>query len=268
MDIRKIYDKEKLTEDLKNMGIRPEDALMVHSSMKSIGQVEGGADTVVDTFMEYLGKDGLLMMPSHTWKQMSDIYNVFDPETEPGCVGIIPNIFRERKEVVRSLHPTHSIVAYGKGADEYIRGEEKLTTPCAPGGCWDRLRNVNAKILLIGVTHARNTFIHGIEEVFDVPERFTKEPVEFKIKMPDGTLKPVSMYRHYNVHTAHISESFDKMLSGYEKTGAAKKVRFGDAECILCDAVKLFEVTARILKHQRNCFIECEHEIPEEWYME
>ena len=260
------YDKEQLKKDLQNMGLKPTDALMVHSSMKSIGAVNGGADVVVDAFMEYLS-EGLLMMPTHTWKQMSEEYNVFDPKTEPGCVGIIPNIFKDREGVVRSLHPTHSIAAYGKNAVEYIKGEEELTTPCAPGGCWDRLRAVNAKILLVGVTHARNTFIHAVEEVFDVPERFTERPVDFKVKMPDGTLKDVSMYRHYNVHTAHISESFDKMLEGYEATGVAKKVRLGDAECILCDAVRMFEVTGRILKHHKNCFIECES-IPKDWYME
>jgi len=266
VELQKIYDKEQLKACLKEMGLEPTDALMVHSSMKSIGAVDGGADTVVDAFMEYLS-EGLLMMPVHTWKQMSEEYNVFDPETEPGCVGIIPNIFRLREGVVRSLHPTHSIAACGKGAAEYIQGEENLTTPCAPGGCWDRLRAVNAKILLVGVTHARNTFIHSIEEVFDVPERFTEKPVEFKIRMQDGTLKTVSMYRHYNVHTAHISESFDKMLEGYDVTGAAKRVKLGDAECILCDAVKLFDVTGRILEHEKNCFIERES-IPKEWYME
>ncbi len=266
MDMQQNYTKEQLKKDLRKMGIKPTDALMVHSSMKSIGPVEGGADTVVDAFMEYLA-EGLLMMPTHTWKQMSTEYNVFDPKTEPACVGIIPNIFRTRQGVVRSLHPTHSVAAYGAGAAEYIRGEDDLTTPCSPGGCWDRLRDVNAKILLVGVTHARNTFIHSVEEVFDVPERFSEKPTEFQIKMPDGTLKAVSMYRHYNRHTAHISESFDKMLEGYETTGAAKKVKLGDAQCILCDAVKMFEVTGRILGREKNCFIERES-IPKEWYRE
>lgn len=260
-----MYRKEDLKKDLQEMGLKPTDALMVHSSMKSIGPVEGGADTVVDALMEFFA-EGLVMVPTHTWKQMSVEYNVFDPAVEPACVGIIPNIFRTRAGVVRSLHPTHSIAAYGIGAAEYVQGEEKLTTPCAPGGCWDRLREINAKILLVGVTHARNTFIHSVEEVFDVPERFTEESTAFQIKMPDGSLKQVEMYRHFNRHTAHISESFDKMLDGYFQTGAAKRTKLGDAECILCDAVKMFEVTGRILKQEINCFIDCET-IPAEWYL-
>lgn len=258
------YTKEDLMQYLSEMGFDGTESIMVHSSMKSIGAVEGGADTVVDAFMEYFA-EGLFMTPTHTWKQMSAEYSVFHPATEPACVGIISNIFMKRPGVVRSLHPTHSIAAFGKDAAEYIKGEENVTTPCAVGGCWERLRERNAKILLIGVTHARNTFIHAIEEVYDVPERLTEKPVDFKIVMPDGSVKEVAMHRHYNRLKAHISEEFDKMLEGYFVTGAAKKVRFGDAECILCDANRMFEVTGAILEQEINCFIDRE-EIPASWY--
>lgn len=259
------YTKEALKTQMKEMGLKETDAVMVHASMKSMGDVDGGADTVLDAFMEYLAK-GLFMTPAHTWKQMSAEYSVFDPKTEPACVGIIPNLFLKRPGVVRSLHPTHSVAAIGQGATEYVAGEENVHTPCAPGGCWDRLRTVHAKILLIGVTHARNTFIHSVEEVFDVPERFTEKPAKFQIVMPDGSLKDVEMYRHFNRHTAHISEEFDKMLEGYFTTGAAKPVKLGDADCILCDAEKLFEVTGKVLTREINCFIDRD-EIPAEWYL-
>lgn len=260
------YTKEQLIQQLREMGIKPSDNLLVHSSMKSLGPVEGGADTVIDALMEAV-TEGLLMLPTHTWKQMSAEYSLFDPETEPVCVGIIPELFRKRPGVVRSLHPTHSMAVYGKGAEEYIQGEENRGTPCAPEGCWGRLRDKKAKILLLGVTHARNTYIHSIEESFGVPERFTEEPVQFQVKMPDGTIKNVAMYRHFNEKEPHISETYDKMELGYEQSGAAKKVRLGDATCILCEAEKLFEVTGWILQREKNCFIDRE-EIPKSWYQE
>ncbi len=180
-------------------------------------------------------------------------------------MGIIPNLFLKRPGVVRSLHPTHSIAASGAAAAEYVRGEENCATPCAPGGCWDRLRHIKAKILLVGVTHARNTFIHSIEEVLQVPERFTDNPVSFHVKLPDGSWKEALVYRHFNPHTAHISESFDKLQEAYYEAGAASKVFFGDAESILCDAQKLFDVTSRILSNELNCLIDRET-IPEEWW--
>ena len=167
-----MYTKDDLLKCLENMGLTGSEAIMVHSSMKSIGEVYGGADTVVDAFMEFF-KDGLFMTPTHTWAQMSREYSVFDPKTEPACVGIIPNIFRKREGVVRSLHPTHSIAAYGKDAKEFIKGEENATSPCPPGGCWDRLREIDAKILLLGVTHTRNTYIHSVDEVMGIEDRLT-----------------------------------------------------------------------------------------------
>lgn len=260
-----MYTKEALKQDLKKMGLTGTETIMIHSSMKAIGAVEGGAETVIDALMEYF-QEGLLLLPTHTWNQMSEEYRVFDPQTEPACVGILPNLFMKREGVVRSLHPTHSIAAYGKRAEEYIQGEEQIKTPCAPNGCWGRLLQEEAKILLIGVTHARNTFIHSIEEMCDVPERLTAEPVLFQIKLSDGSLKPAPVHRHYNPYTDHISEEYDKMLEGYFRTGAAVKEHFGDASCILCDAKRLYEVTAGILHQELNCFID-RKQIPEEWYL-
>ena len=158
MGMKLVHTKESLMNDLQNMGVNRGDTIMVHSSMKAIGAVEGGADTVIDAFMEYFA-DGLFMMPTHTWAQMSPEYSLFDPAVEPACVGILPNIFRKREGVVRSLHPTHSIAAYGPRAISYIAGEENVTTPCQPGGCWSRLLEEDAKILMLGCTHIRNTFI-------------------------------------------------------------------------------------------------------------
>ncbi len=259
-----MYTKQELKNMIKEMGIEPTDTVLIHSSMRSIGEVLGGADTVLDAFMEYLA-EGLLIMPTHTWANMSESHNAYDPMREPSCVGILTNLFMKREGVIRSLHPTHSIAAYGKDSKEYVKGEEAVTTPCAVGGCYDRLRERNAKILLLGVNHARNTFIHGVEEILQVPERLTEKPVLFKIVMPDGSLKESHMYRHYNQTTAHISAAYSKLEQAFYDNHAAHQVRFGDATCILCDANGIFQVTKKVLSHQINCLMELD-EIPKEWW--
>jgi aminoglycoside 3-N-acetyltransferase len=116
-----IYIKDDIKEQLKDLGLRPDDTVLVHSSMKSIGEVYGRAEAVLDAFIEHLS-DGLLIFPTHTWREINDQYNVFDPATEPACVGILPNLFMKRPGVVRSWHPTHSVAALGRGAQEYVRG--------------------------------------------------------------------------------------------------------------------------------------------------
>ena len=91
----RLFTKAELQKQLEAMGILPTDTLLVHSSMKAIGEVEGGADTVLDALMDYMHK-GLLILPTHTWQQINAEYNVFDVLHEPSCVGILTNIFRQR----------------------------------------------------------------------------------------------------------------------------------------------------------------------------
>lgn len=262
-----LYTKEDLKKQLAEAGLLPTDTVLVHSSMKAIGAVEGGADTVLDAWMEYFS-EGLLLLPTHTWRQMSAEYNVFDPEKEESCVGLLTNLFRKRDGVVRSLHPTHSMAAYGRTAAEYIRGEENCNTPCTPGGCYDRLRTVGGKILLVGVGHERNTFIHSVEEVLNVPNRLTDKPVLFYVVMPDGQRKKVYMRRHYNAMQPHISEDFVKLEQAFYDRGAAKRVPFGEASCILCDAEKIFEVTRDVLAPDPECLVTSPVILPERWQKE
>lgn len=256
------YSKEMLKNQLESMGLRASDTVLVHSSMKAIGDVEGGADTVLDALMEYFA-EGLLLLPTHTWAQMSEDHPLYYPDNEPSCVGILTNLFRKREGVVRSLHPTHSIAAFGKNAAEYIKGEEKCNTPCTPGGCYDRLRSVGGKILLIGVGHEKNTFIHSVEEVLNVPNRLTDKPLELYIKMPDGNSRKVYMRKHYNAQQPHISEDFVKLNDAFYEKQVAKKTAFGNAESILCDAKAVFELTRHVLAPDPECLVTA-HSIPRE----
>src|SRR5690625_1191242 len=107
-----MYSKDDLKQHIKKLGISPTDTLLIHSSMKAVGDVEGGADTVLDAFSELLTR-GLLILPTHTWAQMNVEYNIFDVQNEPSCVGILTEIFRKRPGVLRSWHPTHSVAALG-----------------------------------------------------------------------------------------------------------------------------------------------------------
>lgn len=248
------YTKQSLKQDLAAMGLTGAETILIHSSMKSIGEVEGGADTVLDVLMEYFAQ-GLLLLPTHTWRFMDGGNTVFDVRNSPCCVGILPELFRQRSGVIRSLHPTHSMAAYGKDAAAYLAGELETSTPCAPGGCYDRLRTVHGKILLLGVTHARNTFIHSVEEVLNVPHRLTDKPLKLTVVDEAGESHTAYMRRHYNADQPHISEDFVKLEQAYLDCGAAQNTKLGDAKCILCDAEGLFRVTRHVLAPNPEAFV-------------
>lgn len=246
--------RESLIKDLAQMGLTGKETILIHSSMKAIGETDGGADTVLDALMEFF-TDGLLLLPTHTWKTINEDNPVYDPDNTPSCVGLLTNMFMKREGVIRSLHPTHSMAGFGRNAVEYLKGEEDNNTPCTPHGCYDRLRECGGKILLVGVGHERNTFIHSVEEVLNVPNRLSDTPMHLKIVMPDKTIKDVWVRKHYNKNQPHISEDFVKLEQAFYDCGGAKKVVFGNAKSILCDAKRIFEIVRYVIAPDPECIV-------------
>lgn len=259
-----MYTKKELIDAIIKIGIKPTDTLLVHSSMKAIGEVDGGADTVLDAFIDYLSDDGLLIFPTHTWEQINDEYNVFNPMTEPSCVGLLTNLFMKRPGVIRSLHPTHSVAALGKDAKEYTFGEEHFDTPCSRNGCWGKLYDRNAKILFLGCSLKKNTFLHGVEEWNQIPYRLMEKPRQLKIIKADGSIINRPLHSHF-FPKGDISQNYDKMLAPFLHYKAANKGKIGHAWSVLCDAVQMAEITTKFLQRNPKLFEDC-NPVPEEWY--
>lgn len=260
-----MYTKAELTKQIDELGIKRTDTLLIHSSMKSIGEVQGRGDTVLDAFMEYLN-EGLLVFPTHTWEQMSDTYDVFDPKTEPSCVGVLSNLFMKRPGVYRSLHPTHSVAAFGKDAKAFTQGEERFDTPCPRKGCWGKLYDLDAKIFFIGCSLRTNTIIHGVEEWNHIPNRLSKRPQPLKIKVKDGQVIERPLYRHHNVR-GDVSKNYGKLTDALLSLGIAKKGKFGDAKTILCQSKQMVDLTSQFLKRNQDLFLD-NRPIPKSWYQE
>lgn len=260
-----MYGKDDLLRQLEQIGVSPEATVMVHTSVKSVGSLENGGDTLLDALMEYF-RPGLLLLPTHTWDKVGSETMIYDPLTSPPCVGILPKLLLQRKEAHRSLHPTHSIAAVGRRAEEYIQGEEDTGTPAPPFGCWGRLYEEKATILLIGVGQNRNTYLHGVEEYLDIPERLTPQPQEITIRLPDGFSIQRMFRRHYNSHTNDVSQYYVKMEPAFRQGGALRDGRLGDATVQICDAVQCREIMEEVHRHwEFDPFID-DRPMPESWY--
>ncbi|GIP51252.1 AAC(3) family N-acetyltransferase [Paenibacillus vini] len=245
-----MHTKLSLMKQLEDAGIRRQGTLLMHSSMKKIGEVDGGADTVLDALSEYM-KDGLLVLPTHTWSTINADNPKFYVETSEVCVGILPELFRKRPGVIRSLHPTHSVAALGKDAAEFTTGDERWDTPCHRQSAWGRLLDRQATIILVGVDLRRNTFIHGIEEWVDIPGRMTDEHEQLYTVLGDGTEISVPSRRHCGLPW---SEHFWKVESVLEEQGALSRASLGDAEVLVCDTVKTTEILSDMLRANPDLF--------------
>jgi aminoglycoside N3'-acetyltransferase len=106
-------DKETLTQELRRLGIARGMDVLVHSSLSSIGWVEGGADTVIDALLAAVSPAGTILMPALNGSPQDSPQNPPRMDVRrtpcPKWIGIIPETFRRREGVRRSLHPTHSM---------------------------------------------------------------------------------------------------------------------------------------------------------------
>ncbi|AZP04093.1 AAC(3) family N-acetyltransferase [Jeotgalibaca ciconiae] len=245
-----MYTKHDLINQLEELGINRNGTVLVHSSFKSIGEVDGGPDTVLDSFIEYM-QDGLLVLPTHTWAYINEQNPVFSVEDSKTNVGILTELFRKREGVVRSWHPTHSVAALGEGAEEFVSGAEKFDTPCARGSVWGKLLDNKAQIILLGVNLTRNTYIHGIEEWVDIPGRISDTHQQLYSLLPDGRKISVPSRRHTG---ASWSEHFWKVDEVLIEEGAMYIGKFGDAEVRVCDAERLNEVLTEMLHADPDLF--------------
>ena len=245
-----MHTKISLMKQLQEMGIDACGTVLIHSSMRSIGPVEGGADTVLDALSEYM-KNGLLVLPTHTWSYINSENPKFHVNDSPSCVGILPELFRKREGVVRSLHPTHSVAALGMDAITFTGDDHCFDTPCARGSSWGKLLDRKATILLVGVDLKRNTFIHGVEEWVDIPGRLTDEHEMLYTVLPDGTEISVPSRRHCGLSW---SEHFWKVDEVLQHAGAMFIGQFGDAVVRVCDAAKTNEVISEMLLDNPDLF--------------
>ena len=255
-----MYGKSGLKQDLASMGITSGDTLLVHASMKSIGPVEGGADTVLDALSETL-RDGLLCLPAHTWSNINAENPLLEQDKTPVCVGVLPELFRKRPGVFRTLHPTHSLSLLGRDAAAFGAGEEKKETPCAPDSCYGRLARRGAKVLLIGVDFSRNTLLHCVEEIADVPGRITESYEPLMVRTAQGTVFSVPSRRHIG----SVSENYVVLEPVLRHRGILRDVHFGGARCMLCEVRPMFDAALELLGKNIRLFND-RTPVPRAWY--
>ena len=245
---------------LKENGITPRDTVLVHTSMRALGGVEGGCDGLLDGLISYLS-EGLLIVPTHTWDNVTKEQPVYDVRTTIPCIGALPTVAAFRADGVRSLHPTHSVAAFGKRAREFVAGEETATSPCPPNGVWARLYDENAKILLLGVGLDRNTYIHAVDEMLELPDRLMP-PIPLTVMDHHGNRHSLLFRKHGRTGSKYY-ENYRKPM---EALGALVNAPLGSATVGIFDVRRGTEVLRLLWSKATYNLCEGAREIPEEYY--
>jgi len=182
---RRLITKTELRSGLESLGIRAGDTVMLHSSLKSIGYVDGGPRTVLEALVDAVGPSGTLVVPTY-WLPGGTILAtckldgyVFDPRKHGSHLGRLPSEFLTFDGIARSIHPTHSVAAIGRHARDVTERHHLAPSIFGEGSPWERVHALDGKVIGLGISMGPVTFYHLIEDRmldrFPLPVRLDTE---------------------------------------------------------------------------------------------
>jgi len=176
--------REQLAADLRSLGLRPGQDLLIHCSLRRVGPVDGGAATLLGAIQDVAGPGATLVVPAQTaWNSLTSrafraatagldadgharyvaAMPGFDPATTPSTgMGAFAEHVRTRPEARRSAHPQSSFAALGPSAAAAMAVHD-LDCHLGERSPLRWLYDADAAILLVGVGYSACTAFHLAE---------------------------------------------------------------------------------------------------------
>lgn len=244
-----IVSKQQLIDVFRKGGLSAGDSVIIHSSFRSLGAVDGGPETVIDALLAVIGRDGNLMLPTFNYSSPAP-EPYYNPVQTPCRTGVIPEIGWHHPGAVRSLHPTHSVAVIGPRAEELTRDHLSGRT-FGIGSPIDRLAEMGGKVLLVGVGHVANTTIHVGEEHAGVPKApWTDKPVAVNVLMPGGTIR-----KHLLDTSSSCSAAFGAVEGRLRRYGEIRDMRLGGCLIQLIRGRDVIRRTCELIREQPDILL-------------
>ena len=207
---------KEIAEGLRSLGLKDGSIVLLHSSFLSLGKVNNGPREVIKAFLDVIGKKGTLLVPAF------------------GQLGVLVEEVKHLPGVVISSCPVGTVAAFGPAAKALCQDHWKAETAHGKGTPYTRLAERGGFICLLGVDQDRNTSLHSIEALLELPYLKT---VTKTFKNPQGK-EVTRSYKFYpGPHRDFIG--IDRLLLD---SGAMKVQRIGNAQVRLIDSAKMFDV--------------------------
>lgn len=242
----------------KNIGTVEGDTVIFHSSLKSMGHVDGGPLTVINGVLDAAGTGGTVAAPTLWWDGKKEkTPDKFDIKNSPAYNGAIADAMRADSRSLRSNHYSHSISAIGAGAAELVseHGTGRLypdpwnETAFSEKSPWTKLYEKDALYCFIGCTMNVCTMKHWIEGHF-IAELLDKFPPERYMELREKL--------HYKRNRTFWNNfDIEKMQIMFLAEGSALQTKLGDADLIGIRTKTLVTRTMELLRAE-----------PEKWFID
>ena len=238
--------------ELRSLGVEPGMAIIVHSSLGSLGWVCGGPQTVIEALQEAVGRAGTLVMPTHSahltdpagwqnppvpqswWETIRQEMPAYDPAlTTTLRMGAIAEAFRKATGARRSDHPQLSFAAWGAHRDVVV-ADHRLEEGLGESSPLARLYDLDGHVLLLGVGHESNTSLHLAE--YRWSGALSRRTTVSNPMNVDGERRWVSYE-----DTDHDETDFPTIGEAYEQSHQLQIGHIGEAEARLISQPKLVD---------------------------
>jgi aminoglycoside 3-N-acetyltransferase len=166
---------DAITPILLRAGISRQSNLVVHSAFAALSRQGWRAERFIEGLLDVI-PDGTLIMPTMTWRTVTTEQRDWNELATASHTGVLSEIFRTRYAQARSIHPTHSVAAFGPQSTHLTSRHHLDEKPVSDNSPYGLMRGQNAFILLLGVGLEACTAVHLPEE--DVAPEFYLRPPE------------------------------------------------------------------------------------------
>jgi aminoglycoside 3-N-acetyltransferase len=260
-----MHSRRQLTADLRSLGVAPGDVVMVHASVRAVGEIAGGPDEIHLALKDALTTDGTLLMYAGCPRYYDEVgRGNLSPEEEAEVLEKLPPFDPETAradrdngtlvEFLRSYpasrvnHHVARFVAWGKQA-EYLFSRQPWDYAFGRDSALDRFVGLNGKILLLGCDHDAVTFLHYAEHVVDIPD---KRIARFKVPVAENGARIWRDMAEFNtagdgVHANWPDQFFATIIDSYLAASSNRGGKVGDAECYLISARELLDFALPVM---------------------
>lgn len=236
--------RSSLCRDLQSLGVQAGDLLMVHGSLRRVGDIVGGVNTVIHALLDTVGPQGTLAayvdFESFCEDDDEEI-PVFDKRVAHAARdhGILHEAMRTWPGALRSDHPDAGVVAIGPLA-EYLTADHPFQYGYGPGSPFAKVFERRGRVLMIGAPLDTITMLHYAEHLANIPG---KRVVRYRRRMPAPDGPTWVEFEEYDtaepVHDALPSNCFELIALDYVSQRGTPQGLVGNAESFLFETQTL-----------------------------
>lgn len=245
--------QSQITDGLRDLGLQPGANVLIHSAMRTLGHVEGGANAVVDALLDAIGERGTLVAPTFTFIHEPEEDPIIDPAADKSEMGAITEAARLHPNALRSIAYRHSFAAIGRRATVITDVDPKYSIFDVRSSFGVMLA-LNAKVLLLGVNYSNSTSHHFAEWLCEVPYRHTID-MNVKLRQSDGTIveQPMIDYQPFGYGGSQHTD-FNRLGQIQENRGTVSIGAIGNSVVRLFSQRDLVDIAQEEAEKDYNIF--------------